>query len=180
MDENRTSVEDSAEGTVEAVTATVNEESEEYFEEPLSDETEDDIAPRVSERDEYDRLIKTRFKALYAADTQKMINRRFRKYKVLEERYRIMEEVLAQKEARIAETEQKIAEFDAMLRDELARAVKETEERILNQVKARQLRPAENAVADRRARAGFDVTQLTKTERARLAKRAADGERIKF
>ena len=36
------------------------------------------------DRDEYERLIKTRFKEYYAEDTQKMINRRFRKYKVLE------------------------------------------------------------------------------------------------
>ena len=134
----------------------------------------------LDEREEYERLIKTRFKEYYARDVQKMINRRFRKYKVMEERYKIMEESLAEKEARLSETEKKIAEFDAFLGGELERTVRETEERVLNQVRARQLRPAENAVSARAATMSYDVSKLTKDERAKLAKRAANGERIKF
>ena len=54
---------------------------------------------RMSEREEYETLVKKRFKELYAEDTQKLINRRFRKYKVMEERFKLLEEALAQKEA---------------------------------------------------------------------------------
>jgi hypothetical protein len=125
-------------------------------------------------------LIKTRFKEHYARDVQKMINRRFRKYKVMEERYKILEESLAKKEARLSETEKQIAEFEGLLSSELERTARETEERVLNQVRARQLRPVENAVSARVTSTSCDVSRLTKDERAKLAKRAANGERIKF
>ena len=47
-------------------------------------------------REEYERLIRTKFKEFYAADTQKMINRRFKKYKALEEKVSSLEEMLRQ------------------------------------------------------------------------------------
>lgn len=43
-------------------------------------------------RQEYDRLMKTRFKEFYAEDTQRIINKRFKKYHRLEERVRELEE----------------------------------------------------------------------------------------
>ena len=43
-------------------------------------------------RQEYERLMKTRFKEFYAEDTQRIINKRFRKYHRLEERVRELEE----------------------------------------------------------------------------------------
>ena len=184
MEENRTN--ENGRLTDAEATDTVAEielEETESQEETVTDEPrerEEDAEPDVEERAEYERLIKTRFKGLYAADVQKMINRRFRKYKVLEERYKIMEESLAQKDAKLTENEKKIAEFDEFLKSELEKAVKETEERILNQVRARQMRPVENAVTARTSPTSFDVARLTKSERAKLAKRAANGERIKF
>lgn len=133
-----------------------------------------------SEREEYDFLIKNRFKALYAEDTQRLINRRFRKYKVMEERYKALEEALAQKEAEIGENMRKIADFDGLLRSEVEKAIKETEERVISEIRAKQLRPAENGAMPRVAPSPFNVSRLSRDDRARLAKRAAGGEKIKF
>lgn len=133
-----------------------------------------------SERDEYDRLIKTRFKDLYAEDVQKMINRRFRKYKVLEEKCKALEEVLAQRETDLDENKQKLADLDAVLHSEIEKAVKETEERVIREIRTRKMRPSENGVFARGGRPSFDVSGLTKSERADLAKRAAEGEKIRF
>lgn len=132
------------------------------------------------EREQYEALIKNRFKEFYAEDTQRLINRRFRKYKVMEERYRLLEETLAQKEARIVENEQKIAEFDDLLRSEIERAIKETEERVIGEIRSKRLRPLENGAMPSTAPSPFDVSRLTKNDRAALAKRAAGGEKIKF
>ncbi len=57
---------------------------------------EDAENSEASDREEYERLIRTKFKELYAADTQKMINRRFKKYKALEEKVSSLEEALRQ------------------------------------------------------------------------------------
>lgn len=183
MEENR-SIENGETADAEATSVVLNEPEEALLtSDPFSEETleQDDVEDSdESRQEEYERLVKTRFKELYARDVQKMINRRFRKYKVLEERYKIMEETLAEKEARLKETEQRIAEFDAYLGSEVERIARETEERVLNQVRARQSRPAENAISVRAASAPYDVSRLTRDERARIAKRAANGERIKF
>ena len=133
-----------------------------------------------NERDEYEQLIKKRFKDFYAEDTQRLINRRFRKYKVMEERFKLLEESLAEKEAQNSENLRKIAEFESLLRSEVEKAVKETEERVINEIRSRQLRPLENGILPRSHELPFDVSGLTKKERASLAKRAADGEKIKF
>ncbi len=135
---------------------------------------------RLTDREEYDSLIKGRFKDLYAEDTQRLINRRFRKYKVMEERFKLLEESLAEKETQIGEHQQMIADFEAKLRSEVEKAVKETEERVIGEIKAKKLRPSENGMAPRKSSSPFDVSRLTKNERATLAKRAASGERIKF
>lgn len=135
---------------------------------------------KPSEREEYELLIKSRFKELYAEDTQRLINRRFRKYKVMEERYKTLEESLALKEAELSESARRLEEYESLLRAEVERAVKETEERVINEIRAKQLRPSENGSLPKSAKSPFDVSRLTRGERASLAKRAAGGERIKF
>ena len=135
---------------------------------------------RQNEREEYDSLIKNRFKDFYAEDTQRLINRRFRKYKVMEERFKLLEETLAQKEAQNDENQKKIAEFESVLRLEVEKAVKETEERVINEIRTKRIRPAENGASPRLCEIPFDVSGLTRKERANLAKRAAGGEKIKF
>lgn len=133
-----------------------------------------------NEREQYEQLIKSRFKDFYAEDTQRLINRRFRKYKIMEERYKLLEEALAEKDAELEERAAKIAEFDSLLHSETERVIRETEERILNDIKAKKLRPEENGAVSRKEGTRLDVSRLTKNERATLAKRAASGEKINF
>lgn len=131
-------------------------------------------------REEFERLIKGRFKELYAEETQRMINRRFRKYKVLEERCKTLQEVLEEKETALNAAAQKLSEFDERLREELDRVARETEENVRREIRSRRARPAENAVLPGAGRGSLDVSKLTKTEREKLARRAAGGERIKL
>lgn len=133
-----------------------------------------------SERKEYERLIKTRFKALFAEDTQRMINKRFRKLRVLEERCKVLEEILEQKEERIKENDHLIVSFEEKMQEELKRVAEETERRVIDAVKAKRMRPDENAVRSRVNPAAFDVNRLTKNDRAGIAKRVANGEKIRF
>ena len=133
-----------------------------------------------TEREEYDALMKGRFKSFYAEDTQRLINRRFRKYKIMEERYKLLEEDVAKKDAQIAESSEKIAGFDALLHSEIEKAIKETEERVISEIRAKKLRPLENGTVPHHSAAPFDVSKLSRDERAKLAKRAAGGEKIKL
>ena len=137
-------------------------------------------AKSLSEREEYEELIKNRFKELYAEDTQRLINRRFRKYKIMEERFKIMEQTLADREAELSKSAERFAELESRLRSDVERAVRETEERVVGEIRAKRLRPSENGALPSRSTLPFDVKQLSRDERARLAKRAASGERIKF
>ena len=73
---------------------------------------------KKKDRREYEELIKNRFKELYAEDTQRLINRRFRKYKIMEERFKLLEEKLAAKEAELLEGAKRAAEFEELLRRE--------------------------------------------------------------
>ena len=131
---------------------------------------------KKNERREYEELIKNRFKELYAEDTQRLINRRFRKYKIMEERFKLLEEKLAAKEAELLEGAKKAAEFEELLRREIERTAIETEERVVRSIRAKKLRPGENGAVPRKTEQSFDVSKLTKNDRATLAKRAADGE----
>ena len=154
----------------------------EEIEAPRESDEENEVGSDnfFTEREEYDALMKGRFKSFYAEDTQRLINRRFRKYKIMEERYKLLEEDVAKKDAQIAENSERIASFDALLRSEIERAIKETEERVIGEIRAKKLRPAENGTVPQRSAAAFDVSKLSRDERAKLAKRAAGGERIKF
>ena len=149
---------------------------------PLESDEENEVEKEnfFTEREEYDALMKGRFKSFYAEDTQRLINRRFRKYKIMEERYKLLEEDVAKKEAQIAENSERIAGFDALLRSEIEKAIKETEERVIGEIKTKKLRPAENGTVPQRSASAFDVSKLSRDERANLAKRAAGGEKIKF
>ncbi len=119
-----------------------------------------------SERSEYDELIRTKYKKFYTEDTQKMINRRFRKYKELEARAQALEEEKAQ--------------FEETLKAEKERIAKETEERLISSIRARHTRPEENGILIGKARSKRDVSSLTRFERAELARRVSTGETIKI
>ena len=118
------------------------------------------------ERREYDELIRTKYKKFYTEDTQKMINRRFRKYKELEARAQVLE---AEK-----------AQFEETLKAEKERIAKETEQRLISSIRARHTRPEENGILIGKAQTKRDVSSLTRSDRAELARRVSKGETIKI
>ena len=128
---------------------------------------------RRVEKEEYRRLIKTRFKEFYSEDTQKLINRRFKRYKELEERH-------SETERQLAEANRQLDALRASLDTALETVAKETEERVLNSIRLRHMRPDENGIARKQNYGKSQVSALTKSERANIAKRAADGEKIVF
>lgn len=128
-----------------------------------------DVSEGENQREEYDRLIRTRFKDFFAEDTQRLINKRFKKYKALEEKVKRLED-----EAR------KYTDIESLLIAERERAVSETEERMNRQFKAMRMRAVENATSPRVAQRSLDVSKLTKSQRASLASRALKGEKIKL
>ncbi|MBE6583632.1 MAG: hypothetical protein E7649_01435 [Ruminococcaceae bacterium] len=126
-----------------------------------------------AEREEYERLIRTRFKQFYTDDTQKMINKRFKRYKAMEQKLSTLEQ-------REGELERREAELDSRLDLERARIEKEMERRVMASVLSNKLRPSENGYAKRRAALPIDVSSLTRDQRAQIAKRAFGGEKISF
>lgn len=132
-----------------------------------SDECEDTEKGESDGREEYERLIREKFKEHFAADTQKLINKRFKKYKALEEKVKKLEEDAA-----------RYADIEKLIADERERAVRETEERMNRQFRTNRARADENALTSPASRPRFDVSKLTKDERALLATRAQKGEKI--
>ena len=130
-------------------------------------EKENEFLEATNDREEYEKLIKTRFKELFREDTQRLINKRFKKYKALEE-----------KAERLELEAKKYADIELLLQAERERAVRETEERMNLQFKAMRARVTENAIAPHSSRPTYDVSRLTKSERASLASRALRGEKI--
>ena len=228
MKENKTEIFEN-EDAIGALPEGESAEDGELFEESETLSAEE---IRRSERAEYDRLIRSRFKDFYTEDTQKMINRRFRTYKELEERLGAIEEAKnaenAEKSkkltrddlvARIRESSEelkrefsdfseelalnsekfieiatalledgrfglsdayKLSHFDEIVGKTALDAAKATEERVLGEIRSKRARPNENGLAHRSGAAPFDVSKLTRAERAKLAKRAAGGEKIKL
>jgi hypothetical protein len=83
--------------------------------------------------------------------------------------------VTARVQAQVAE------EVSSAVADAVAAAVRETEERLLANIRARGQRPAEvGAVSGAGIRMHPAVNRLTRRERAMLAKRAENGETIQF
>ncbi|MGM9644188.1 MAG: hypothetical protein ACI3X1_03785 [Eubacteriales bacterium] len=132
-----------------------------------SDECEDTEKCEDDGREEYERLIRDKYKEHFAADTQRLINKRFKKYKALEEKVKKLEEDAA-----------RYADIEKLIADERERAVRETEERMNRQFRINRARAYENALTSPASRPRFDVSKLTKDERALLATRAQKGEKI--
>lgn len=124
---------------------------------------------QCKDREEYDRLIKTRFKELYAEDTQRLINKRFKKYKALEEKVKRLEDEAA-----------RYSDIDALIAAEVEKAVAQTEQRMTLYFQKNAGRVGENATSRTGAAASTDVSRLTKSQRAALASRALKGEKISF
>ena len=139
-------------------------EQEDIVDDIIFDESSE--SAEQNQRREYDELIRTKYKKFYTEDTQKMISRRFRKYKELE--------------ARAEKLEAEKAQFEETLKAEKDRIAKETEERLISSIRARHTRPEENGILIGKAQSKRDVSSLTRSERAELARRVSKGENIKI
>ncbi len=140
---------------------------EEIFSEDSADLSRTESPEQVSDgkdRDEYDELIKTKYKQFYTEDTQKIINKRFRKYKELEEYVKKLEEERAQ--------------FEQRLKSEVEKSAKEAEDRLISSIREKHARPDENGIFNSRLQGKKDISSLSRTERADMAKRASMGETI--
>ena len=184
---------------------------------------------KIAERREYERLIKTRFKDFYTEDTQRMINRRFKSFKALEEKCKTLEQTIAAAASSHVSDEEllekikaseeeiglkyadfapdevyssekfmslarlsleggnislsdayKLSFFEKLISAERERTEREVEQKIYDKIKSNRARAVENAVLPKTVSRGFSAAQLTKEDRAALAKRAANGEKIGF
>lgn len=129
-------------------------------------EAKGDICTEDEERGEYEELIRTKYKKFYNEDAQKMINKRFRKYKELEERLEKYEN-----EKRLS---------DESFAAEKEKIIKETEQRLIKSFKERWERPAENGILSFGGYEKRNPSSLTKSERAEIALRVSRGEIIKI
>lgn len=75
----------------------------------------------------------------------------------------------------------KVIHMDALMNDAVGNAASAAEKRVVDNVRARGTRPAENGAASQSPfTVKSDVTKLTKKDRAEIAKRAARGDIISF
>ena len=145
-------------------------------------------------------LMEGEYKDLFTAYFQQTFNRRFKEYKqikcelessravldALHERFgdlagdALLDAIRAENSSNHAPTgaEAPLPEVPRGTTDEqIAEACAEAERRVLAQIRARGLRPAENGVYVQ-STCSTGVTRMTREERAELAKRAERGERI--
>lgn len=175
------------------------------------------------DREEYRRLIKTKFKDLFTDDVERIVSRRVKRYKSELERLQetgkreelsraAVLELIKQQEGALkakydgfsldeAERDERLLalaalgeksgafgieeayrllHFDAIVDRERETARHETEEAMRKSLAERRARPDENGLFGPSKRGRFDVSGLSKKERAELAKRAAKGEKISF
>ena len=85
---------------------------------------------------------------------------------------------LEEKVKRLEEDAARYADIERLIAEERERAVRETEERMNRQFRINRARADENALSSPAQRPRFDVSRLTKNERALLATRAEKGEKI--
>ena len=149
--------------------------------------------------EEFRALMEGEYKDLFTAYFQQTFNRRFKEYKQIKcelessravldavrERFgdlagdALLDAIRAENTSKHAPTEaEKSIPAAAVASDEqIAAACAEAERRVLAHIRARGLRPAENAVCVQSA-CGEGVSRMTREERAELAKRAERGEWI--
>lgn len=151
---------------------------------------------------EFRALMEGEYKDLFTAYFQETFNRRFKEYKQIKTELETSRTVLRALHERYgeisgdalliairAETGLKNAPTEAQKSipktagvtssKEIADACAEAERRLLSHIRARGMRPAENAVQTQ-STASAGVPHMTREERAEVARRAASGERIAF
>ncbi|MBE6604824.1 MAG: hypothetical protein E7639_03875 [Ruminococcaceae bacterium] len=159
-------------------------------------------------REHFKSMMEGEYKDLFQAFFQETFNRRFKEQKGMmeeldrarnvvsaaAERYGTHDEVAlcaairAEKEKTASAeaapsthpSESDIAASAAAIEAAVARAREETERAVTESIRARGLRPAENALAPGVGAGIRGAARLTRAERAEMARRAARGERIEF
>jgi len=174
---------------------------------PRTEQTgEDESAPVAGEQANTSRekafraLMEGEYKDLFTAYFQETFNRRFKEHKqiktewesakplldALRERYgecsgeALLDAIRAETDQKNAptEAEKPLAEKSCDIPEErMKRACAEAEARMLAHIRARGLRPAENGLCAQGGAVGL-TGHLTREERAEMARRAANGERI--
>ena len=153
-------------------------------------------------REAFRALMEGEYKDLFTAYFQETFNRRFKEQKeTKEELERARAELervsaffgtdraglaaamaAAREQQNTAPTREEIAqEVQRRVTDAVAAARLETESQLLAHIRARGLRPAESALSDGTGNAlRGGASHLSRAQRAELARRAANGERIKL
>ena len=129
-----------------------------------TNDTSSDMTFEEDDRREYEELISGKYKKFYTEHTQKMINKRFRKYKELEEHAKRLEDEKAQ--------------FEQKLKEEVEKSAREATDRLISSIRARHTRPEENGTHNSKTQMKRDISTLSRTERADMARRASKGEKI--
>lgn len=129
-----------------------------------TNDTNNETNSDAEQRREYEDLISGKYKKFYTEDTQKMINKRFRKYKELEEHAKRLEDEKAQ--------------FEQRLKDEVERSAREATDRLISSIRAKHQRPDENGTYNSKNQSKRDISTLSRSERADMARRASKGEKI--
>ena len=152
-------------------------------------------------------LMEGEYKDLFTAYFQETFNRRFREQKEMKaelERHRtlvqaasahfgvaedgLLEAIRAEQEKTPAPTasacqsphSHSTHDEEKRLQDVAAQAALAAEQRLLATIRARGLRPAEGGISPLHGAAGGTGGKLSRAQRAALARRAAEGERIKL
>lgn len=143
------------------------------------------VTPETPEarRARYRALVTGEFKDLYTADTQRIIDCRFKETRSLAEALERQHGVLAALLERYgaAAPEELEAAVEAHVEQARMEAQRQAEKRLADHIRSMGVRPQENgASAQNAVTSQRDVARLTRDQRAEYAKRAARGEVITF
>ena len=151
--------------------------------------------------EEFRALMEGEYKDLFTAYFQQTFNRRFKEYKQIKceleesrtvldavhERFgdlvgdALLNAIRAETVSKNAPTEAEMpvpaTRINGVAQDEIDKACAEAERRLLAHIRARGMRPAENALCVQ-STCDTGVMRMTREERAELARRAERGERI--
>lgn len=151
----------------------------------------------TSREEAFRALMEGEYKDLFTAYFQETFNRRFKEHKGMKEeldraravmaavaeRYgttddaALLAAIRVEKEGKNAPTEVEIARSEAEVNAQLEAARAEARQTLLDSIRARGMRPAEGALAAAPIERG-GASQMTRAERAELARRAAMGEQV--
>lgn len=134
-------------------------------------------------RERYRALVTGEFKDLYTADTQRIIDRRFKETRELRETLEAQNAALAPLLERYgaADAAELEAAVEAHVEEVRCQTQRQAEKRLADHIRSGGARPQENGASAQTAVASQkDVRRLTAAERAEFARRAARGETITF